>query len=100
MRRACVTYALNIMSPALEVIDHKGDVWVLGMPGRYETYNGLNEMWVYVIEGPPFTAKYQQVPVPVVTEWFYGRQIRHRGVIHKPRQRVVMETFGSEESIK
>lgn len=90
---------LSMMSPAIEVIDHLGDVWLLGMPGACETYNGLTEMWVYVLEGPPFTAKYQQVPVPVFTEWFYGRQIRHKGVIHKPRQRVVMETFGTEAKI-
>ena len=81
------------MSPAIEVIDHLGDTWLLGLPGRCETYNGLTEMWVYVLEGPPFTQhKYQQIPIPILTEWFaHERRPNWAGG--------VTETFGTERSV-
>ena len=30
-------YVSNTMSPAIEVIDHRGDIWLLGMPGSGKT---------------------------------------------------------------
>ena len=52
--------------------DHLGDEWTLIVPAVFKrNRNGLVEMWVYVAKGPPALAKwYQQIPLPVFTEWW------------------------------
>ena len=56
----------------IELIDHLGDYWSLMLPCVYERQrNGLVVMWVYVARGPEkLTRWYQQIPLPIFTEWW------------------------------
>lgn len=55
----------------IELIDHLGNHWRLLTPGVYRTSRkGLVELWVYVGKGPPALKGYQEIPLPVFTDWW------------------------------
>lgn len=61
--------------PELRMTDYLGDEWVLLLPAVYKkNRNGLTIMWVYVAKGPAKLTegayRYQQIPLPVFTEWW------------------------------
>jgi hypothetical protein len=55
----------------IELIDHLGDYWLLLLPAVFEkNRNGMMIMWVYVGKGPEALRNYQEIPLPVFTEWW------------------------------
>jgi len=59
------------MMLTIAINDHKNEHWELLLPGVFrENRHGLTEMWVYVSHGPPALKNYQQIPLPVFTEWW------------------------------
>ena len=59
----------------IELIDYKGDFWrlapCLGAASRYlYKGNAFYEVWWYVLKGPQELHGYQEIPLPIFTEWF------------------------------
>lgn len=76
----------------IELIDHLGDFWKLLLPATYtetmyspkgcpETMSPYGKlepiiqipvwtMWVYVGKGPDALSSYQEIPLPIFTEWW------------------------------
>ena len=62
----------RLTMPKISLIDHLGDDWTLVLLPRafVKNRNGLTEMWVYVAKGPAALKGYQEIPLPVFTEWW------------------------------
>lgn len=56
--------------PEIELTDHLGDEWHL-LPCVFKrNKHGLVIMWVYVCKGPAELRHYQEIPLPVFTDWW------------------------------
>ena len=63
----------------VELIDYKGDYWKLMYPGAVSRYlykgDAFYKAWWYVLKGPQELHGYQEIPLPIFTEWFYPRYL-------------------------
>lgn len=55
----------------IEVVDLKGHTWNLFFLGRYKvSKKGLVSRWAFTGPGPGDLRRYNQIPLPVFTEWW------------------------------
>jgi len=55
----------------IQLTDWLGDTWRILLPGVYRTSKqGFTELWVYVGLGPDALRNFQEIPLPVFTDWW------------------------------
>lgn len=71
IREPVLQVRVRLMRVRVHVIDYLGTKWTLLCPGRYKTtLDGFVTMWVLVAKGPQSLRDYQEIPLPVFTEWW------------------------------